>query len=106
MNKLQLEVLENLVREKIMEMDYIPTALYNALDSNENRLDDDIMDLLECGAYIVPDEMILTVEDIDTVLEYGMDYELDITLGFGSVLESYVMTELSNILGVDFIELM
>lgn len=106
MNKLQTNVLEALVSIKVMRADYIPTALYEALDCSEHSIEDAIIELLEDGAYLVPDEMALSVDSIDVILGYAKEVELTLEFGFGSVLESYVISKLDDLLGTDLLETM
>jgi len=104
MNKLQSLVLEQLVTRATRHADYKPTPLYEALDCHENSLEDAILEVLEDGAYIVPADMSLSLDSIERILEYGVEVDLTLEFGFGSVLESYVISQISRLIGVDLLE--
>ena len=111
MNNLQQRVLEELVYSKVKEaLDNkelnIPTALFEALDCSEDELNDAVMELLENGAYVQPDEMSLSVDSIDVMLEFALERNLTLTFGFGSVLETFVIDQISFIIDCDLIEWM
>ena len=67
---------------------------------------DKTLEILEDGAYIQPEDMALDVDSIDRVLEYGKERDLTLEFGFGSVLESYVISKLEELLKVDLLEWM
>lgn len=106
MNRLQNTVLEALVSKQVKSAEYIPIALYEALDTADSIIVEDILDLLDRGAYVAPDEMALSVDSIDTILRYGRDKSLTMEFGFGSILESYIVSMLSELLGADLLECM
>lgn len=105
MNKIQKQLLENHIKLMVETSEYIPTALIEALDTSDNLIVDDILNVLNFGAYFVPDEMVLSIDSIDVILDYAKDVKLDMTLGFGSYLESYVISELGFLLKEDLLEM-
>ena len=110
MNKIQNEVIEEFVNLKVIQFENCterePEALYEALDCQSHSLADAIIELLEDGAYIQPEDTRFSCDSIDEILEYAELVELDIMLGFGSVVESFVLSQVGFILKMDLIELM
>jgi hypothetical protein len=106
MNKLEKQVLEEMITRKIIRTNRIPVALCEALDCTENSLEDGILTVLNDKAYIERNDLELNIDAIDTVLKYGRDKELDLEFGFSSILESYVISTISEIIEIDLLEWM
>jgi hypothetical protein len=110
MNRIQNEVIEEFVNIKVAQFENFterePEALYEALDCQGHSLADAIIEMLANGAYIQPDDTRFSRDSIDEILEYAELVELDITLGFDSVVESFVLNSVDLILNIDLIELM
>jgi len=107
MNKLQANILEGLIIRAVKNnQDVISITLLEALDCSENGLEDSILELLEDGSYIQPSDMTLSIGSIDNILDYTKEKKLGLEFGFSSILESYVISTISEIIEIDLLEWM
>jgi len=107
MNAIQIESLELFILKQTSKHSMTtPNALYEALGCTVSRaFETAIFELLDDNAYVQPNDLTLSTYAIQDILDYGAEVDLDITLGFGSVLESYVVSNVGIILEMDLIEL-
>lgn len=106
MNKLQALALQEYITRQIEEYEQEDLISYTLLEALglEGDLVEQVLDLLDKQAYIQPDELTLSVRSIDELLEFAEFKGLSLEHGIGSILESYVMSELSLILELDLLE--
>jgi hypothetical protein len=106
MNLLQQAILEKFINEQLVKNDNLITAtLIQALNTTEENLLNAIMEIIKNQAFVENDQMKLDTYEIDEIVCYGNLKKLDFTLGFSTILESYVMSTLTEILEIDLIEL-
>jgi len=106
MNKLQESVLVEIVTRRVMKMNYICPALCEALSCTENNLEDGIMEFLNDEAYIQDGDLRMEISNIDIVLRYAKEKDLDMSFGFSSILESFVVSGISEVINIDLLEWM
>ena len=105
MSSLSIKVLEHMVAIKVVvyKEQFDVDTLCEVLDCNHTTLDEAIVEVLEDNAVIIDvDEFSLST--INEVLIYARNKGLDMTLGFETFVESYIVSELSDILGCDLLE--
>lgn len=106
MNNLEALTLRRLIIRQLnkhQQEELISNTLVEALGF-KNDFESQIMDILSKQAYIQPDGIRLSTSSIDELLQFAIDKELTFDYGIGSILETYVMNELSRILDLDLLE--
>ena len=106
MNEIEKQIIENYIYEKVREIeDQVPSVLYAVLgNAGQFSIKDEVLELIQRGRYVEPDEMIITSKEMDVLIEYAEEKHLDLSLGMKSVIETFVLDQIGIILDMELLE--